>query len=487
MGRYLILDREDKIIEQITEAIRVVDNQPQIEKFADIPTLEKHVAELDPEAVADFWSFDLLILDYGLHQPTAWVENIAKLKAQNKKECSVVLTGYENNHTTAKFIRPLDIYNFLFKPFDSLILKESLNLALKLNKKAQPLEMKSQSSGAFIASLKEVELQTISELGFVTFSDVKIETGAVTKYFSPIFAHGKKQSVWAQCLISVPHPQKTGTFINKFQFYGAEQSLLNTVRKYIANRKADQVSSALWNFNPPKQEITVNLALIGLDNDENKALAADLEAKYANLKVEFIKLDSQKKAQAMTAQHHITLNTTDIKHEAYASLFSKECIHLWFTNAVPKDDEIKDHASEYHDIFVKPLDRSYFFKKLKIHINALRENEQSHLINITSHEVMKAASKVKISEISELYVNITYSRELPVREFREFVFLNEDETQNVELPAFCNYKEKLQGSGAKDEPPAYLHQFVFFAMTDHLLKQIRLWLLHNYIASNKKE
>lgn len=487
MGRYLIVDHEDKSVEQIIEALRAVDAQAQLESFPDMESFEAHANGLNPEAIASFWTFDLMILDYALYTPQIWPDKIAKLKAQNLKEFSILLTSYENTFTVAKFIRPLDIYNFIFKPFDSLILKESLNLALKIKKKAAPLEMKSQSATAFIALLKEVDLQTISELGFVTLSDSQIEANSISKYFSTMFVYGKKQSVWAQCLVSIPHPQKPGIFINKFQFFGAEQPLLSTIRKYIAAHKSDSASSALWNLNPPKSAAFLKLALIGQDNDENKNFITEIQNRYNNITAEIVKLDPSKKSADKAAyDHDFCINTTDIKHENFKDLFKPACVHFWYPPNIPKEDDLKDLATEYRDIFLRPLDRSYFYKKLKIHINALSEKEASHLINITSREVMKVANKVKISEISELYVNLVYSRELNFKEFREFVFLSDDETQTVELPAFCHYTEKQPSTGGKEDPPGFLHQFVFFGMTDHLLKQIRLWLLHNYIVSNQK-
>lgn len=487
MGRYLILDREDKSVEQIIEALKSVDAQAQIENFPSMETFEAHTNALNPEDVAPFWVFDLMILDYSLHTPAVWPEKLAKLKSQNSKEFSYILTSYENNLTTAKNIRPLEIYNFIFKPFDSLILKESINLALKTKKKATPLEMKSQSATAFIALLKAVELQTISELGFVTLSDSQIEIGSLSKYFSTMFTYGKKQSVWAQCLVSVPHPQKPGNFINKFQFFGAEQPLLSTIRKFIAAHKTDSASSALWNFNPPKTTVPLKLALIGLDNDENKSFITEVQNRYHNLTAEIVKLDPSKKSVEKTIyDHNFCINATDIKHENFKDLFKPDCVHFWYAPYIPNEDDLKNHATEYRDIFLRPLDRSYFYKKMKIHINALSEKVPNHLLNITSREVIKVANKVKISEISELYVNLVYSRELQFKEFREFVFLSDDETQTVELPAFCHYTEKAASTGAKDDPAGFLHQFVFFGMTDYLLKQIRLWLLHNYITSNQK-
>lgn len=488
MGRYLIVDHEEKTGAQIVETLKSIDAQSQIEIFLSIADFEARCAALTPEVSPTFWTFDLMILDYSLYAPNLWSEKIQKLKALNQKQVSVIMVSYENNFTALKYTRPLDIYNFVFKPLDTLILKESLNLALKIKQKATPVEMKSQSASAFIAILKQVELQTISELGFVTTSDTEIEINSLAKYFSPLFIYGKKQSIWAQCLVSVPHPQKPGLFLNKFQYFGAETPFLNTVRRYVAAHKADQSASSLWNFKPPPRTQPLKMAIIGLESEDASKFADEVASRYNNLTYEIVKLDPTKKsADKAVYNFHFCINMTDIKFENYQEMFNNTCVHFWFPPVVPKEDDLKNLAAQYRDIFPRPWDRSYFFKKLKVHINALSEKDQNHLLSAHSRESLKVASKVKISEISELYVNLIYTRELAFKEFREFVFIGEDETQTVELPAFCHYTEKAASSGAKDDPGGFLHQFVFFSMTDHLLKQIRLWLLHNYIISNKKD
>ena len=95
---------------------------------------------------------------------------------------------------------------------------------------------------------------------------------------------------------------------------------------------------------------------------------------------------------------------------------------------------------------------------------------------------MKSTNLIKISEISEVYVVFNYARELTPKSSREFIFITEDETTLVEIPAFCHYVEPAQG-----EKGMFLHQFMFFGMTDHYLKQIRLWIMQDYILQNKKE
>lgn len=486
MGRYLIVEPEERSLQLIQESLMGLDKDAHLEIFKDFKSLDSHIEQLKDAEKNNFWNFDLFILEHSLYNHPEWVEKIPALHAKNQKKAALFLTGYDNTFTALKYIRALDVYNFLFKPFDPLILKESLNIGVNIGKKVSPIEIKSQSLSAYVAFLKEIELQSISEMGFVSLSDTEIRQGSTTKYFSPLFAYGKKRSAWAKCLISLPHPQKPGVFINKFHFYGADQTFLNNLRRYIQANKSNNTSSALWSFAPPKNARTLKMAIVSADSIENQNFAEDIKNHYKNLHVEIVKIDPEAKSTSPPFDHDIVLNLSEIKFETISPYFDPKTIYLWITSPFADEDQLKEQSSNYHDIFCSPLDRPYFYKKLKIHNPDLDEINQSSIVNITSHEKIKAANKVKISDPSELYVNILYPRELPLGDFREIVFLSEDEGQTVELPATCHFVEKSKNS----EPqagPTFFHQFVFFGMKDHLLKQIRLWLLQRYIAENQKE
>lgn len=384
-----------------------------------------------------------------------------------------------------KFIRSLGIYNFIFKPYDQLILKESLNIATKIGKRAQSIEMKAQEASAFVGILKEVELQSMSELGFVTLSEVQFSEKVISKYFSPIFRFDKKQSVWAQCLVSLPHPQKPDTFINKFQFIAIDQNVLNAIRRFIQAHKQDQTSSALWNFQNPAQIIPHKIGIVGLESDETTLLIQSIHDHFENATAELIKLDPQKKSKEIAFDHQIVINLSEIKIENLKSYFKDTCQFFFLSPTKINEDDLVALSKEYTDIYTLPYDRYYVFKKMKIHFPGLKQKEPTQLSNVTTHEKMKATSKVKISDINEVSLSFTHYRELPLRTFREFIFITEDETKLIELRGICHYTEKAQST----EPgagPSFIHQFMFYGMTDMYLKQIRLWLLQNYIVQNQK-
>jgi len=485
MGRYLIIDTEEKSVASIKENLATIDSQSIVETFSSLVALNNLLQNKTPEEQKLFWTFNLIILDYNLLQPKEWVDEIERIKKLNTQDFVFLFTGYDDPALSFKHVRTLGAYNFLFKPYDPLILKESLNIATQIGKRVQSVEMKPQEASAFVGLLKEVDLQSISELGFVTLSEGELPRDTISKYFSPIFLLDKKQSIWAQCLVSLPHPQKPGTYINKFQFIAADLNFLNHIRRFVQNHKQAETSSALWNFQPPQTVSPVKVAIVALDNEDTQIFAHAIHDHFENAQAEIIKLDPNKKNADSTLDHDIVINMTDIKFDNIKSYFKESALFFLVSPTNPKEDDLKLLSSQYRDICTQPFDRYYLFKKMKIHFHILKQKEPTHLINVSTREKMKAALKVKISDICEVSVNFIYNRELPLRTFREFIFLTEDETKLTELRGICHYTEKAQST----EPgagPSFFHQYMFYGMTDHYLKQIRIWLLQNYIVTHQK-
>lgn len=486
MSRVLIIDSELKSINEFKQNLLNLNPQIIIESFLSLQDLDLITKKLNEEELIEFYKFDLIILDYSLVDPKAWAEHLSFFKQQNTLKGVICFSTYDRPDINRKHIFNLEVYNVLYKPFDPLILKESLNIALKAGKNSKTVEIKPQSAKAFVAILKEIELISICELGFVTMNEGEIPQYSYSKYFSEIFSYGKKQSVWAQCLMSIPVPNKPGYFINKFQYVAIEPAALMTIRKYIQTNKKKQLNNALWNLAPPQQLKKLSIALIDTVPEKSGTIIQDIETYFENVKVDFIKIDTNKTSKPAYQQYDCVINLNDSnKFDQFKNYFPKETLYFMFSQVSIAEDRMSEITSQYRDVFVSPLDKSYFLKKLKIHLQDLKYKEVPDLLNISCTEKFKAANLVKISEICELYLTFNYHRELPNGTFREFVFINEDENQIIELPGFCNFTEKNKPVDGKKTAPTYFHQFVFWGMTDHYLKQIRIWLLHNHILQNR--
>lgn len=487
MGLYIIIESDNKASQQIQETITSLEAAAFFKTYAN---LDEFYTDIEKNKIADAVSLAVLEFTPG-KALREWDEELVKFKKvlgsgtnPELREVQILMTAFDEPHIQHKALLSLAVNNFIFKPFDALILKESINSALHFKERLSTIEIKSNKSKASIGILKDIELVSISELGFVTYSDSLLPIGSVSKYFSPIFSYNKKQSAWAQCLTSFPHPKKENTFVNQFQFYGVEPAFLMNIRKYISANKLRKIHEFAFDLKTDEATLLTKIGILATDLEVAAKLQEDLKNHFKNSEVELIHFHQAADLTKRTNLHEFdtVLNMSELMPDEFSKLFKEGAKHFWL-NVKLEDEELRKEISAlYKDISYLPIDRSYLYKKIKLHHPELLEKEPSSFLTITCSEKMKSTNLIKISEISEVYVVFNYARELAPKTTREFIFITEDETTLVEIPAFCHYVEPAQA-----EKGMYLHQFMFFGMTDHYLKLIRLWIMQDYILQNKKE
>lgn len=141
------------------------------------------------------------------------------------------------------------------------------------------------------------------------------------------------------------------------------------------------------------------------------------------------------------------------------------------------DREEREFGKYVTDIFFKPMDRSYFEMKMKWAFPRLLEKgDKIQIHTVIREEIIKTANPVPVSEISEAGFVMQYYRSIGVGSFREIVLWQPYEIGAPELLATCNFVEEIGKDGFKCH-------FVFFGISDHFLKHIRVWIRDNYILS----
>ncbi len=143
------------------------------------------------------------------------------------------------------------------------------------------------------------------------------------------------------------------------------------------------------------------------------------------------------------------------------------------------DGEKLEMAGFSSDIAFKPLDRLAFNQKVHLLCPELKLIDAIALRTVLRPQTIKSANPVKIEEISEAGLVMAYNRALETGSFRQFVLWAPLEASAPELVANCNFVEEIEKENFK------IH-FVFFAVTDHSLKRVRLWIMDNYIQSKEK-
>ncbi len=484
MSRVLLIDNEFKSIDEIKKILLILDPQCTIETYASFQAFEKAAST----ASTDFFAFNVIIMEYQLLKFNDWAAKLKDLQSKAPPETVICFTAYDAPGVSRKHMLNLAVFNVFYKPYDQLILKESLNMALKTSENGKeeikPVDMKPQESKALVGILKEVDIVSLSDLGFMTENDAPIPLYNFSKYYSKIFSHDKKQSIWAQCIQSMPAPNKPGTYLNKFHFVGIEPPVLMKLRKHLQENKAQRVKTTVWSFADSPVERQLKIALIDASESQPQ-LKTNIENNFKNVTVELLSYDPDKQTEPNATKYDCVINLNPIlAPEALKAMFNSDIVPLLFVDVPVTDEKFKELLPTYRDIFRTPLDRAYFYKKLKTLLPDLKCSEPQDVINITSSEKLKAANLVKLSEICELYLIFSYHREMPKQSYREFAFITEDENQMIQLPAFCSFTKKgIPEPG--NSGPTFDHQFTFWGTTDLYLKQIRVWLLHNYIEQNQ--
>lgn len=147
------------------------------------------------------------------------------------------------------------------------------------------------------------------------------------------------------------------------------------------------------------------------------------------------------------------------------------------------DAQEREMSAYMTDIFFRPVDRAYLAMKFHYFFPSLKIlDEPIALKTITETSVIKAANPVKVSELSEAGFVMQYYRPISIGSFREMVLWQPYEIGAPELLSNCNYTEEKQG-----EKGVFNCHFVFFGMTDHFLKNIRVWIRDNYILSKEAQ
>ena len=142
MGRYLVVENEPKLFELVQEALKAIDSSADVVHFESFHLLENKVKLLPENEKNEFYQFNLLVLSFADVPLKDWKKDIDELKKCCGPGIPICLTTFESNLINLHFLKQLEVYNIIYKPFDPLILRETISLALQKEKLANTFEIK---------------------------------------------------------------------------------------------------------------------------------------------------------------------------------------------------------------------------------------------------------------------------------------------------------------------------------------------------------
>lgn len=428
---------------------------------------------------------------------------------------SLVLTSFDSPDFDIKLAEDRIINNVLFKPFDKLILQQHLTFAIGGRHPASQYSVHNMKTSATIEMLKDVEIEAISDVGFISLSNRPIAPGSVAKYYHSAFLSLQHRSILAQCLTCEPHPQLKDQYRCAFTYFAADNFQISNIRKNVRQK---DLAPFHYDWRRPGPVAPVEMALITSDDPLIQSFTENLGKSFKNAVIHvFSNLQDflytinpeqavkDKKPFDLTKMPKITSPLQAIFADQY--LFEGSFAERWqsiaetlkkqfaapptLTGATEffiasrktfSDQEERALGQVTRDIFYQPFDFLYMAKKIQVRFPGLVPDEKIEFPTTKFPLVAKAATPIEMSEFSEAGIVMKYYRPISTGAFRQFVLWLPHELNLPELPATCNYHEE-----SKSQKGLYFNHFVFFGMTDHYLKHIRRWILQNHVQSKESE
>ena len=409
--------------------------------------------------------------------------------AKAEDELCVVLTGFDHPGFDKRRYEQRFVNNFLYKPFDKLLLKQMLEIAFTGRHPVAKYYIHNLKTEIQIEMLKEIRLSEVTEIGFETISDQKVETGKIAKYYANFLETNQHRSALARAYVNTPIP---GTQMNRVElgFFALDQQQSFNLQKTIQSRKQTRPlrgtvgASGLYEFlflqhestdlcqqiQPSLERFYDHPSTSVKTPDELTKLFQTLEARN----------DNRKRLLFADAAHFYGNEVAEMQALMRLGEKLNLTIYLLSPRIFPEAKEF-ELSTIVGDIFYAPFNRSYIVKTLKRSWPDMRNKEEIFESHGEWSLQIHVSNPVKVIEVSEAGLVMEYHRELPIGSFREFIFWMPEEVAVPELLGQCNFSEPTA------DKKAFNCHFIFFGLQDVQLKHMRLWMLHNYIATKGEE
>ncbi|MCB0421369.1 MAG: hypothetical protein KDD61_10245 [Bdellovibrionales bacterium] len=292
MEYILIVEPEVSVVRTLQSTLESLQDPKKLKAFSSgtdmLNWLTKKIAE--KKRLGDKMQMDvrLIILDSHMvaEGKAHLLEPIQKrLVAENlthpEKPCGYVVTFYESEDFNIRhYIHPL-IYNVIFKPFDALLLKESLKAALNGRVPVQP-EVYVHDAKGQVEILKDIKTTAITELGFRTQSAREIPFGKKARYYCEHFRGSGKEYVYAFCYANRTDPKSPKHFLSSFAYFGISKDQLRAIRRFIHSRPTHHEMPIQNEYKEDHQECIVVLTQ---ETETLQAIQAISKERFKKLKV----------------------------------------------------------------------------------------------------------------------------------------------------------------------------------------------------------
>ncbi|MES2854950.1 MAG: hypothetical protein V4692_03750, partial [Bdellovibrionota bacterium] len=475
MSWIIVIEENPGVLIEVKEALTQIDPKIEVVNFDNssgfldwMVKLQDHDPEIAPPLPKDKFLGIVTSIESWKFKDVKLIGKFKALFVQKglaptEEELCVVFTGYETPSFQKKRFEYRSVNNFIFKPFDKVVLKQMLEIALNGRQKIKNHYTHVLKSDAHIEMLKEIRLTGLNELGFQTTSDQPIETGKTAKYYAGFLETGQHRSALAQVL-SFEHPEGKAQAEVRLRFFALDQQQSFNVQKLAQRDKTTRPLAGT----PAAPEIYEFIFV----QHESSALCQDLQPSVERFfdhpvtsLTSLIELDHALKAASTNAAKkrfvfvdiaHFNGDVSGGLDTLIASDADKKLAFFVLSPRILSEQIEMELTSKCEDIFYAPFNRSYIVKGLKQRWPDLNNKEEIYESFQETEQLIHVSNRVKLVEVSEAGLILEYHREVSIGGFREFVLWMPNETQVPTLLAQCNFTQR-----SEDGKSFHCH-FIFF-------------------------
>ncbi len=288
-----VLEDDQKLQSQICESIRKSEPQAQIRFLSSFESFQKWLnlaltegqkalfqggekLETDLNPISTSWDpADELIL---LITKDEWLGYrylklikktldtfIRKQICTKENPTRLVITAFESPDFDLKLAEDPIVSNVIFKPFDELILQQLLHYACVGHSPPTQSFVHKVQTAQEVEMTKEVQMEAVGDVGFVTRSPREIKVGQISKYYGEVFLSKGRTHVMGRCVACESHPDWPGEFRVWFSFLGIPSSQISDIRRNMVIRNEIEYSA-----NSPFQEQPLKKDWVILDSNKER-------------------------------------------------------------------------------------------------------------------------------------------------------------------------------------------------------------------------
>jgi hypothetical protein len=267
MSNVIVIEPDQSTAGQIEATVKAIDGNLEVVWFRSLLELNAEIERLrvpqsDNPPTVQLKKIVLIIVDAESNRKVPldlWGKLMGFIDSKDpaKLRTRLIFTGFETGAHKEMVERYIHnkVFNLVIKPFDALMLKQTLSLALAKDGPLRPAEVFSQQAESVVEIIKDIEIEVLTELGFRTRSSREIPTRKMARYYGEPFLGPNGNSVFAYAYHSRPSETEPGMYSVSFSYLGIPKEQLASIRRFI-NTQKDKEKLPFYETAPGQEKTT---------------------------------------------------------------------------------------------------------------------------------------------------------------------------------------------------------------------------------------